>query len=129
LEKDVRKLLYRVNVGDKFEKERLGDDVFHVTFPFVKHEGEQPVKVIKPLHLAHPEPTKIYEHGAAWIYRINKLKGRFIEPEQVLFTLAGPDQDKNRLAAYHDIEHELQAIGVKTLACDDRDAITRFALH
>ncbi|MFQ5644109.1 MAG: DUF3037 domain-containing protein [Thiogranum sp.] len=129
LERDVRKLLFHANVGDRFERERLGDENYHVTFPFVHHEGNQPVKVIKPLHLAHKEPTKIYDHSAAWVYRINKLKDRFIEVDRVLFTLAGPVTDGNRLAAYHDIEKELQAIGVRTVGCDNRDAITDFALN
>ena len=129
LESDVRKLLFKVNVGDRFEREKVGDESYHVTFPFVSHENNRLAKVIKPLHLGQKESTKIYEHGAAWIYRINKLKDRFIDPDHVLFTLSGPDKDANRLVAYHDIERELQAIGVRTLACDDKDEITRFALN
>jgi len=129
LEHNVRQLLYKANIGDKFEKERLGDDKYHVTFPFVKHEDERPVKVIKPLYLGYPEPTKIYEHGAAWIFRINKLKEKYIEPENVLFTLAGPAQDGNRIAAYQDVKEELQATGVRTLNSDNKDKIIEFALH
>ncbi|MDF1645145.1 MAG: DUF3037 domain-containing protein [Pseudomonadales bacterium] len=129
LEGDVRKLLYKVDVGERFEKERLGDHSYHVTFPFVRHDADEPVKVIKPLHLGHDEPTKIYDHGAAWINRINRLKGKFLEPERVLFTLAGPNGDGNRLDAYHDIEKELKATGVKITSCDNRDKITQFALN
>ncbi len=129
LEKNVRKLLLNIHVGNKFDRERLGDENYHVTFPFVHHEEEQTVKVIKPLHLAHDEPTKIYEHGAAWIYRINKLKGKFLDPGQVLFALAGPKKDGNRLEAYHNIEKELQDTGVETVVFDNRDEITRFVLN
>ena len=129
LEHDVRELLFQANIGDRFERERLGDENYHVTFPFVHHDDNQPVKVIKPLHLGHKEPTRIYEHGAAWIYRINKLKGRFIEPDLVLFTLAGPEKDENRRAAFHDIEKELQATGVRTVDCDNKNVITEFALN
>ncbi len=129
LESDVRKLLYKVDVGDRFERERLGDDNYHVTFPFVRHEDNQPAKVIKPLHLGKKEPTKIYEHGAAWIFRINKLKGKFIDPDRVLFTLAGPVTDANCIAAYHDIKNELEETGIRTAAYDDKDEIVKFALN
>lgn len=129
LESDVRKLLYRANVGERFEREKLGDDSYHVTFPFVRHEANELVKVIKPLHLGHTEPTKIYDHGAAWIHRINRLKGKYLEPNRVLFTLAGPDNDGRRLDAYHDIEKELKATGVRITESDNSDEITRFALN
>ena len=128
LESKVRKLLSLADIGEHFEREKLGGDNYHVTFPFVKHDADEPVKVIKPLHLGHDEPTKIYDHGAAWINRINRLKGKFLEPERVLFTLAGPNGDGNRLDAYHDIEKELKAIGVRTTTCNDGDEITQFAL-
>lgn len=128
LESKVRKLLYRADIGDHFEKEKLGDDNYHVTFPFVRHDTDEPVKVIKPLHLGHDEPTKIYDHGAAWINRINRLKGKFFEPERVLFTLDGPDGNSGRLNAYREIEKELKATGIKVTSCDNRDEITQFAL-
>ncbi|RLA41265.1 MAG: DUF3037 domain-containing protein [Gammaproteobacteria bacterium] len=129
LENDVRKLLYQANIGRHFEKEKLGDHSYHVIFPFVRNDVDELVKVIKPLHLGHDEPTKIYDHGAAWVSRINRLKGKFLEPERVLFTLAGPDGDGDRLRAYHDIETELRATGVRITSCDNQDEITHFALN
>lgn len=129
LESEVRKLLFRIHVGDRFDRASLGDENYHVTFPFVRQGDDETVKIIKPLHLAHQEPTKIYEHGAAWIYRINRLKGRYLDPDRVLFTLAGPDKDENRLLAYHEIEKELREAGVLTVAFDNQDEITRFALN
>ena len=129
LESNVRKLLNRIHVGALFEKARVGDENYHVNFPFVHHEGGRPDKIIKPLHLAHAEPTRIYEHGDAWIRRINRLKGKYLEPDRVLFALSGPDKDGNRLKAYHDIEQELQTIGVKTVPYANQDEIKRFALN
>ena len=129
LESNVRKLLNRIHVGALFEKARVGDENYHVNFPFVHHEGGRPDKIIKPLHLAHAEPTRIYEHGDAWIQRINRLKGRFLNPARVLFTLAGPDKDDNRLKAYQDIEEALQKTGVRTVPCVNEDEIKRFALN
>jgi len=129
LESSVRKLLYRIHVGDLFEKARVGDDTYHVNFPFVRADKGLLVKIIKPLHLAHSEPTRIYEHGDAWIRRINRLKGKYLEPDRVLFTLAGPDKDENRLKAYSDIEQELQTIGVKTVPYVNQHEIEQFALN
>ena len=107
----------------------LGDENYHVTFPFVRQGDDEPVKIIKSLLLAHQEPMRICEYGAAWIYRINRLKGRYLDPDRVLFTLAGPDKDENRLLAYHEIEEVLRDAGVKTVAFDYQDEITRFALN
>lgn len=131
LERNMRKFLIQINVGDRFDKEKIGDDNYHATFPFVRHENNQRIKIIKPLHLGHNEPTKIYEHGAAWIYRINKLKNKFFDPQQVLFTLAGPEaeQDKNRLDAYLDIQNELQRTGIRIADYDNKDEISQFALN
>ena len=129
LESTVRKLLFRIHAGERFDRARLGDDNYHVTFPFVCQVNNEPPKVIKPLHLAHQEPTKIYEHGAAWIYRVNRLKDKYLDAGRVLFTLAGPEEDGGRLRAYHEIEGELQATGVKTVTCENQDEITRFALN
>lgn len=129
LEKSVRKLLYTANVGEKFTKEKVGNDVYHVTFPFVNRLDNALNKVIKPLHLAHDEPTKIYDHGASWIYRIKKLKDTFIDPEHVLFTLAAPEGNQNRLGAYRDIKRELENTGVQIASSGDTAKIVDFALH
>ncbi|VAW81977.1 hypothetical protein MNBD_GAMMA13-2161 [hydrothermal vent metagenome] len=129
LESTVRKLLFKIHVGEQFDKARLGNDNYHVTFPFVCKGTNKPLRVIKPLHLAQMEPTKIYEHGAAWIYRVNRLKDEYLDAGRVLFALAGPEEDGARLKAYQEIEEELRATGVKTVACDDQDEITRFALN
>ena len=58
LEKDIRELLSQVEAGKRFEKDSLGNDSYHVTFPFVKHDSDKPVKVIKPLHLGHVSRRK-----------------------------------------------------------------------
>ncbi len=129
LEKGVRKLLDQIQVGNRFERARIGDDAYHVNFPFVCKEQGWPEKIIKPLHLAHSESTRIYEHGDAWIQRIKRLKGRYLQPERVLFPLSGPDDGEKRLQAYSDIETELQVIGVKTIPYENQEAIARFALN
>jgi hypothetical protein len=129
LEKGVRKILHEVKVGEKFIKDRVGDDTYHVNFPFVEHINHKPHKVIKPLHLGHDDSTKIYDHGASWIFRINKLKDHYLEPKNVLFALSGPGEDENRLEAYHDIERQLVNTGIHVTTCDNKDEIVKFALN
>lgn len=129
LESDIRKMLYKADLGDKFTRETIGDVNYHVAFPFVNLTDDVPNKVIKPLHLDHEEPTKIYDHGASWIYRINKLKGKFIDPHRVLFTLSGPGENQNRLKAYSNVRQELKKTGVQVVPADDQDKIINFALH
>jgi len=128
LEKGVRKLLYKVNVGDKFVKDKIGDDAYHVNFPFVEHRINKPNKVIKPLHLGHEDSTKIYDHGASWVFRINKLKERYLNLDNVLFTLSGPNGDGNRWNAYHEIEKELIDTGIQVTTFDKETEIINFAL-
>jgi len=129
LENDVRKLLYKMNVGDKFTREKIGDDAYHVNFPFVEHTNKEFNKIIKPLHLGQDDSTKIYDHGASWIARVNKLKGKYLDPENVLFTLSGPDDNGNRLEAYNEIEKELLDIGVQVVTFDNKEDIIDFAVN
>jgi len=127
LEKSVRKLLYKINVGDKFIKDKIGDDAYQVNFPFVEHRLNKPDKIIKPLHLAHEDSTKIYDHGASWVFRINKLKDKYLNLNDVLFTLSGPTDDENRIKAYQEIEKELMATGVHVTPCNNETEIINFA--
>lgn len=129
LEKGVRKLLYNINVGDKFTKEKIGSDIYHVNFPFVEHRNKKLNKIIKPLHLDHDDSTKIYDHGASWLFRINKLKDKYLEPENVLFTLSGPKENSNRLEAYLEIEKGLIETGVQVTTFDKEKDIINFALN
>lgn len=129
MESTVRKLLVKVNVGDKFSKGKVGDDAYHATFPFVEHYDHKVKKVIKPLHLAYDDPTRIRNHGAQWIYTIQKLKGKFITPENILFTLSKPKFETKCLDAYHEIENGLQDLGVNMTATDKESDIVDFALN
>ncbi len=128
LENNVRQLLFKANIGDRFTKNIVGNDAYHVVFPFVEHKKNKPNRVIKPLHLGHKEPTKILDHGAAWLFRINKLKENCLKPENILFTLSGPDEDGNRMNAYHEIEKDLIKTGVQVTMHDKNEEILDFAL-
>ena len=117
LENDIRKLLNNANLGNKFSREQVGDEAYHVAFPFVQQIKNRPEKIIKPLHLGHDEPTKIYDHGAAWVVKVKKLQAKkVLLAEKMLFTLAAPDTDTgNRFEAYKEIEHDLLQTGIQVV--------------
>lgn len=127
LESGVRKLLYRIKVGNLYEKARVGNSSYHVNLPFVHRLDDHRLKIIKPLHLAQPESTRIYNHGDAWIRRIKRLKGKYIDPQKLLFTLEGPEEEGERRDAYLDIKRELEQIGAQTAQHRDEKAIEKFA--
>lgn len=130
LEKDVRKLLTDANIGKHFTRERIGDDAYHVVFPFVKQGKNKPEKIIKPLHLGQSDSTQIYNHGALWVTKIIKLKTKHsLHAEDVLFTLSAPQTLKgNRFDAYKEIENDLSETGVKVIDfVNDSDQILEFA--
>jgi hypothetical protein len=129
LEKNVRNLLYEAKIEQHFSRGTIGDDAYNVAFPFVDKRADKE-KVIKPLHLGHNDSTKIYNHGAAWIFKINQLKDRHsLQPENVLFTLSTSQINTgNRFEAYKEIKESLINTGVKVLAfSQDNKCILEFA--
>lgn len=117
LENDIRKLLNSANLGNTFSREQIGDDAYHVAFPFVQQIENSLEKVIKPLHLGHNEPTKIYDHGAAWVIKVKKLQAKnVLHADKTLFTLAAPEVAMgNRFEAYKEIEHDLLQTGIQVV--------------
>ncbi len=136
LEGTIRKLLYKADLGDRFSKEKIGDEAYHVSFPFVD-QSQDDEKIIKPLHLAHEDSTQIYNHGAAWVFKVDKLKEKhYLELDNVLFTISKPPEenssrDNNRLEAFNEIENDLKKTGVQVVTFNDAniDRIIQFAKH
>jgi hypothetical protein len=106
----------------------LGNDEYHVTFPFVEQHEDHAVKAIKPLHLGHNQATKIIEHGGQWLLRINQLRKRKKLPDSVLFAVQGPQEDGSKGNAYREIVGGLQDAGATVLPYADKDSILAFAV-
>jgi hypothetical protein len=128
LERGVRKWLYTAGVAERFEHAELGNDEYHVIFPFVEQREEHAIKAIKPLHLGHNQATKIIEHGGQWLFRINQLRKRKKLPDSVLFAVQGPQEDGPTANAYHEIIEGLQDAGTTVLPYADKDGILAFAI-
>ncbi len=129
LEKRVRTLLYKAHIGDRFMREKVGDDEYKVPFPFVELRDHQPAKIIKPLNLAQDDSSKILEHGGKWRFRVRQLKKRHALPEKVLFAVDGPGDEGPRGNAYHEAVEMLTETGVSVFPCRNTERIIDFALR
>ena len=127
LEKGVRKWLDQARIADRFMRLDVGNDEYHVAFPFVEKRDGCLVKAIKPLHLAQDQPTKIIEHGAQWQIRVEQLRKRQQLPEKVLFAVQGPTGDGVREKVYEETVASLRETGVTVLPYTDRQHILEFA--
>lgn len=124
----VRKLLADFHLSDAYVEDRVGNDEFKVKFPFV-HRDETDTRVIKPLHLAHDDPTKILEHGGTWLNRIDRLKRRGLLPNASLFAVEGPGSTSgdSRVSAFKEICGDLDRQGVLVVDHMDSERIVGFA--
>lgn len=127
LDRGVRQLLFKNQLGERFHRTRVGDDQFHVTFPFVELRDERPTKIIKPLNLAQDETTNILEHGNKWEFRIRKLREHQAIPDRILFAFEGPEEQGPRARACQEATGMLQETGVTVMPYRDRVKILEFA--
>lgn len=125
--KGLRDWLAAARLADRFHEERLGDDIYGAKFPFVEGGPEHPLKAIKPLYLAHDDPSRIIDHGGQWALRTARLRKRQLLPQELLFAVKGPDEQGNRSAAYEEAVEELRQTGVNVLPFADKEHILRFA--
>ncbi|MDR5903009.1 DUF3037 domain-containing protein [Halomonas icarae] len=126
MESQLRRLLMQASVGERFSPEKLGDEEYHVNFPFVEKQQDQVLRAIKPLNLGQQDSSLIVEHGGKWQFRINELKRRRQLPRRVLFAVEGPDDDSRRGEAYHHAVALLQETGVSVLPLAKKEALLEF---
>lgn len=126
LERGLRKWLWQAHVGERFTRLEVGNEDYHVVFPFVECYGDTPIRAIKPLHLAHAQPSKILDHGGQWLFRVQTLKRRQLLPKDVLFAVSEPGEDGPRGKACAEIIGELQETGVRVLPILNKAKIIEF---
>ncbi len=127
LENNVRKILFRAQVGAKYQREKIGTEDFAVNFPFVNIVDGEAVRVIKPLYLAQNDTTKILTHGGQWVDKIRRLRKRDALPAQVLFPVTGPAANTKSFQAFQEIRSDLLAENVTVVSADDEKQILQFA--
>lgn len=128
LERGVRHWLWQARIAERFTKLDVGNDEYHVPFPFVEKHGDIAIKAIKPLNLAQPQASKILDHGGQWLFRVNSLKKRGQLPKKVLFAVGSPPAGGTpQMRAYDEIVDSLKGTGVDVLPYSEKAAILEFA--
>ena len=129
LEKHVRKVLAEAKLDKKYRPETLGDTAaYHTRLPFVHRKEGRAVKAIKPLHLAQEDPAQIYDHGWAWLGRMDKLRALKLLPDQVLFPVQGPaETDGKRSEMYREITGKMTDLGLRVVPNQQTREIIEFA--
>lgn len=127
LENNVRRLLFGAHIGAQYQRGKIGTADFAVNFPFVRMEDGRPNRVIKPLHLAQNDSTKVLTHGGQWVDKIRRLRRRNALPGDVLFPLTAPAQDTRQYQAFIEIRDELVDANVQVTAANDDNSILNFA--
>jgi hypothetical protein len=107
--------------------QRVGDDNYHVAFPFIHLQGAQVRKAIKPLHLDKEGPTEIYRHGDAWISTMRRLKHINRLPQETLFAIKEPKGNSKKAVAALEICKELQRFDAVTIPFAETKRILDFA--
>ncbi len=111
-------------------RSRAGNADFQVVLPIVsaaQSDAGVVRRAIKPLDLDRAEPTKIYDHGDAWIKRVERLRQIKRLPEGFLFTLRYPREGEKQIKAATEIEKELRKLDVRVLPDDDENGVLEFA--
>lgn len=125
IEQSLRGLLIENQLTEKFRPRIIGDDLFKVSFPFVKGQAAQ-VRVIKPLHLTHVEASKAFDYGLQWAGRVAELKNRNLLDGRVLFALKSGEATKNQEAAAA-VRKRIISVGAEAVEYTETHEIISFA--
>lgn len=127
LENQVKDLLHREHLH--FQPSKVGTADFLINFPFVKRNGAgQVLGIIKPLHVAQEDTTRILTTGGGWVDRIRRLKRHKALPDDVLFVLNSPPENaERRFNAYLEIKDDLIDLGVTVAPSTNANEVVNFA--
>ena len=136
-DREYQEVIMRRHLADFFRKndldrqfktdQRVGDDTYQIVLPFVRFDGNNVSKAIKPLHLDKEGPTEIYRHGDAWISTVKRLRHINRLPKQFLFTVKTPKTSPKKVAAADEICRELRELGTFAVPFADAHRILEFA--
>lgn len=127
LENNVRRMLFRAQVGTEYRREKIGSTDFAVNFPFVHMQDGKAQRIIKPLHLAQGDTTKILTHGGQWVDKVRRLRKRNALPADVLFPVTVPAANTKPYEAFQEIRDELLEARVRVVPANDESQILQFA--
>ncbi len=111
---------------DQYRQKRFGNELYHVTMPFVREIDGMTTRAVKPLNLDKQDSTRIIEYGDKWRCKIERLRDMHDFPERMLFVVRLPAGARKQEAA-KEVRHELEALRIETLDENDQDAVLQFA--
>ena len=130
IKKQVRELLERCNLGEKYKEGTIGDaDRYEVKFPFVCKNTKQ--SVIKPINFMQGKPSQLIDHGLSWLAKVQQLeKHSFIRPDDILFAYDAPDEVNSPLyPAFDEIRRQIEQAGIVMANASNENDIVSFAQH
>ena len=128
LNRQVAGLLRTAALSEQFAEGTVGNEEYHVKFPFIAREGDVALKVIKPLALTQPDSAAVLDHGGQWIQRVRNLSRRHLMPGKLLFAFDGDDQEDGLLGdARRSVVAELRDLGGDAVRLSDQSAVIAFA--
>lgn len=132
IEKRVKTLLEKRDLANRFNKQKISDNLYGVTFPFVEKREEKAVRVIKPLFLGQNDSTAIIEHAGHWKLKVEQLRRRRLLHGPILFPVEGPavkDKDDARLEAFEEVKETLKDADINLALVSEHEKIVDFASH
>lgn len=127
LENNVRRMLFRAQIGAEYRREKIGSPDFAVNFPFVQMQDGKARRIIKPLHLAQGDTTRILTHGGQWVDKVRRLRKRNALPADVMFPVTTPATNTKPYEAFQEIRDELLEARIQVVPANDEGLILKFA--
>lgn len=130
VEKRVHGILRDADLTRLYQEHMLGNnDTYKARLPFVRlNNAGQATRAIKPIFLAHDDPSRLYDHGWDWIGKIQKLRRDKTLQGDVLFAAQAPAEDFGpRASAFAEIIEQLKSNDIALAQETERNRILTFA--
>jgi hypothetical protein len=128
VERAVRGVLRREGLTARFKPTKLGTGALRFGVPFAEIASSgKAQRVIKPLHLAHEDPIRIFDHGNQWVARLKHLQRVQAFPEALFLAVTEPPFDSEGHAAFEEVRQGLAETGAMIAASTNERALIDFA--
>lgn len=110
LKRRINHLLKEQFADRTYREERLGDELYHVTFPFVWQSGGITAQAIRPLSFDLDDTKSIIDKGDRWVMQMNRLAKHGGMPRDTVFICKEPTgSNADHRKVYREIAAELKS--------------------